>query len=153
MATVSRPYSSFDLCDNWRLSRKMPGPEASVLGSARQQRVSARSGVGRLLLWETHRSPRGSAGTSGVLSVTRQRTCKVNWWSSAEKERKGWIVSEGWKTKYPLKDMKQIISGAMSSYFYTLLFSDRICSKKVWDCFIKMLMYRDPGWENLIRTE
>ena len=24
----------------------MPGPEASVLGSARQQRVSARSGVG-----------------------------------------------------------------------------------------------------------
>lgn len=43
---MSRPYSSFDLCDNWRLSRKMPGPEASVLGSARQQRVSARSGVG-----------------------------------------------------------------------------------------------------------
>ena len=39
--------------------------------------------------------------------------------------------SEGLKTKYPLKDIKQIISGAMSSYFYTLLFSEKICDKKV----------------------
>ena len=58
----------------------MPGPEASVLGSE----CEAAAGIGAQwvespLLWETHRSPRGSAVTSGVLSVTRQRTCKVDW--------------------------------------------------------------------------